>query len=101
MYKIGDKIKIKEKYIDYLCRYIKEKNLYHTKDNKWGFLYNKEKEYELKDDYVETILSRKPLTVIQIYNQAVIVSELSFQIPLPLNIIEPLQLLSWMYQKGE
>ena len=99
MYKIGDKIKIKEKYIDCLCRYIKEKNLYSTKDNKWGFLY-KEKEYKLKHDYVEIILSRKPLTVIQIYNQAVIVSELSFQIPLPLEIIEPLQ-LSWIYQKGE
>lgn len=99
MYKIGDKIKIKEKYIDCLCRYIKEKNLYCTKNNKWGSLY-KEKEYKLKHDYVETILSRKPLTVIQIYNQAVIVSELSFQIPLPLEIIEPLQ-LSWIYQKGE
>ena len=99
MYKIGDKIKIKEKYIDCLCRYIKEKNLYCAKDNKWGFLY-KEKEYKLKHDYVETILSRKPLTVIQIYNQAVIVNELSFQIPLPLEIIEPLQ-LSWIYQKGE
>ena len=99
MYKIGDKIKIKEKYIDCLCRYIKGKNLYYTKDNKWEFLY-KEKEYKLKHDYVETILSRKPLTVIQIYNQAVIVNELSFQIPLPLEIIEPLQ-LSWIYQKGE
>ena len=43
MYKIGDKMKIKEKYIDYLCRYIKEKNLDCTRDNKWGFLY-KEKE---------------------------------------------------------
>ena len=100
MYKVRDKIKIKEKYIDYLCRYIKEKNLDCTRDNKWGFLYNKEKEYKLKDDYIETILSRKPLTIICVYNQAVIVSELSFQIPLPLEIIEPLQ-LSWIYQKGE
>lgn len=100
MYKIGDKIKIKEKYIEYLCKYITEKNLYYTRYNKWGSVYNREKEYKLKHDYVETILSRKPLTVIQIYNQAVIVSELSFQIPLPLEIIEPLQ-LSWIYQKGE
>lgn len=92
MYKIRDKIKIKEQYIEYLCKYIKEK--------KWGFLYSKEKEYKLKEYYIETILSRKPLTVIRIYNQAVIVSELSFQIPLPLEIIEPLQ-SSWIYQKGE
>ena len=58
MYKIRDKIKIKEQYIEYLCKYIKEKNLYNTKD------------------------------------------KLSFQIPLPLEIIEPLQ-PSWIYQKGE
>ena len=58
------------------------------------------KEYKLKEYYIETILSKEPLTIIRIYNQAVIVSELSFQIPLPLEIIEPLQ-PSWIYQKGE
>ena len=62
--------------------------------------YIKEKEYKLKEYYIETILSKEPLTIIRIYNQAVIVSELSFQIPLPLEIIEPLQ-PSWIYQKGE
>ena len=100
MYKVRDKIKIKEQYIEYLCKYIKEKNLYNTKDKKWGFFYSKEKEYKLKEYYIETILSKEPLTIIRIYNQAVIVSELSFQIPLPLEIIEPLQ-LSWIDQKGE
>lgn len=95
MYKIGDKIKIKEKYIEYLCKYIKESNRFHTRNNR---LY---RNHHIKECYINIVQCKKPLTITKIYNQAVIVKEFSYpDLPLPLEIIEPL-LTSWINKKGE
>lgn len=100
MYKVGNKIKIKEQYIEYLCKYIKEKNLFYARDNMWSHIHHKKEDY--KENYIDIVLSKKPLTIIIVYNQAVAVKEFSYpELPLPLEIIEPLKLTSWISQKGE